>query len=85
MLSKARPRRPSACGRLGADPGLFFQPVQVHLQPPDLGIEPVRAGGRVGGPDPALDLEQARRLFPQLPLPLAPLASDAPRTPGQFR
>ena len=45
--------------KLLADPGLFFEPIQFHLQPPDLGIQTLRTGRRIGRLRAALGIKQA--------------------------
>ncbi len=69
--------------RNGADPLVaifylltldFFEPVQLHLKPPDLGIQVLRAGRRVGELRASLGIKQTRCLLLQLFLPHATCA-----------
>lgn len=51
----------------------FFKPIQFHLQPPDLRVKTLRAGGRILGLGATLYFENTGSLRQQFSLPFANL------------
>jgi hypothetical protein len=67
------PRRSSVGGSRQGDPGLFFQPIEFHLQAPDLAVEAVRGILFRHRLRPAFALKERAGLLEDRLLPLAHL------------
>ena len=76
--------RSSTGGLLAADPGLFFKPVQFHLQSPYLRVQALWAGRWLHRLRTTLAVKQYRGLFLQLFFPQTNLGGMYPKFLGKL-
>ena len=69
---------PSFCARLLAKSGLFFEPIQLDFEAPNLAVQALRITPRVHRLRSPLAVKQRSRQLPDSPLPLGYLRRVVP-------